>query len=170
MRESTIYREGRNKVRGSYITGIVHCRKMPTLATQLGACSLYIRKEEAFTPFVSMVYARSIQKQFRIQIFSFIAYASLYYLNPPLNVVIIWALRLWGYRIWIWYKKPSGMNGLKEEKGGNQEGKNFLGPSNCFFSKPSRTRFYSLPPRPAPDPAPTIPSQPYGLPAVDQRI
>lgn len=44
------------------------------------------------------------------------------------------------------------MNGLKEEKGENQEGKNFLGQSNCFFAKPSRTRFYSSSPTPTPRP------------------
>lgn len=63
--------EGRNKVRGSSITGIFHRRKMPTLATQLCVCSLYVHEEEAFTPFVPMVYALSTQKQCRIQILSF---------------------------------------------------------------------------------------------------
>lgn len=56
-------------------------------------------------------------------------------------------------------KKPSGMNGLKEEKGENQERKNFLGPSNCFFAKPSRTRFYSAPsPQPHAPPSPRSPA------------
>lgn len=80
--------EGRNKVRGSYITGIFHHRKMPTLATQLCVCSPDVH-EKACTSFVSMVYAPSIQKQFKIQIFSCIAYASIFPLNLPVSAVII---------------------------------------------------------------------------------
>lgn len=79
--------------RGSSLIGIFHRRKIPALATQLCACSLCVREGEAFTPLVSVIYAVSTQKQFRIQVFSFIAYARLYYLNPPVKAVIIWALR-----------------------------------------------------------------------------
>lgn len=114
---------------------------MSTLVTQLCACLWYVH--EVFPLFVPMVYTISIQKQLKIQMLALTGHTSLYYLSPPINSVIIWALVSVSLRLLGCKPEFAGLRGLKEEKVGNQEGKNFLTPSKRFFSKPSRTRFSS---------------------------
>lgn len=114
---------------------------MSNLATWLCTCSLYVHEEEVFPSFVPMVYTISIQKQFKVEIFVLIGHTGLYCLNPPVTAVIIRTLAGVSLRLWGCKHEFAGLTGLKEEKEENQEGKNFLRPSNYFFSKPSRTRF-----------------------------
>ena len=77
--------------RGSYIRGIFLHKKTSTLATQPCACLLYVHGE-VFPLFVTMVYTISIQNQLKIQMLALTGHTSLYYLSPPVNSVIIWAL------------------------------------------------------------------------------